>query len=431
MTHSKIDDKKLSCSAQTRHDEPCDNNKDEKMGIQANRSSKSLAWREKGISAWVILPWILLVMLAVVVWVLPSKQNTKAVEVPTLPAQQTQPTSTPPQVTYESSAGVVSYHDAVAKAAVSVVNIYTTQKSAQEAYYNDPAFREFLEQHGYDIPDVERGANLGSGVIVSEDGYIVTNAHVVDKADEIIVALSDGKKAAATVIGSDPDSDLAVIKIQMTGLTPLAFRDSAVRVGDVALAIGNPFGVGQTVTQGIVSATGRTGLGVSTYEDFIQTDAAINPGNSGGALVDAHGNLIGINTVIYSRSGGSMGIGFAIPTSIVEKVMNDIIATGRVNRGWLGIEVGRRPDGSGMSADESTTGVQIATVVPNAAADKAGLQIGDVIVSVNDVMITDANALIQYISKQSPNSTIAVKIRRGDNEQVIDVVLDERPTTKR
>ncbi len=395
-----------------------------------HQPTKNLAWREQGISAWVILPWILLAMLAIVVWILPTKQDTKAVEVPTLPAQQTQTSDALPQVNYESSAGVDSYHDAVAKAAVSVVNIYTTQQSAQEAYYNDPAFREFLEQHGYDIPESRSGANLGSGVIVSEDGYIITNAHVVDKADEIIVALSDGKRAAATVIGADPDSDLAVIKVQMTGLTPLAFRDSAIRVGDVALAIGNPFGVGQTVTQGIVSATGRTGLGISTYEDFIQTDAAINPGNSGGALVDAHGNLIGINTVIYSRSGGSMGIGFAIPTSIVEKVMNDIINTGRVSRGWLGIEVGRTPLELGADNDtqQIAAGVQIITIVPNAAADRAGLQVGDVILSINDVAMNDANALIQYISKQSPNSSITVQILRGDKQQLIDVVLDERPT---
>lgn len=409
---------------------------------------KDMTWREQGMSIWVILPWFLLIALAAWWWS-SSQQAQKIFNTPTpmtTPMTTTQTDQTvhaPPQVEYDSSVGVVSYHDAVAKAAVSVVNIYTTQKSAQEAYFNDPAFRQFLEQHGFDVPQHRNGANLGSGVIVSEEGYIVTNAHVVDKADEIIVALSDGRQAVATVIGSDPDSDLAVIKVQMTGLTPLSFRDSAIRVGDVALAIGNPFGVGQTVTQGIVSATGRTGLGVSTYEDFIQTDAAINPGNSGGALVDAHGNLIGINTVIYSRSGGSMGIGFAIPTGIVEKVMKDIITTGRVSRGWLGIEVGRVPEvnsgsfgGQNLSdlnghAQKVRSGVQIMSIVPRAAADRAGLQIGDVVVRVNDVAITDANALIQYISRQSPNSTMSVLIRRGNQEQMVDVILDERPVRNR
>lgn len=403
------------------------------------KSLEQLKSTQKGVSAWLILPWALFFMMAFVFWWFwTTNQTVNTQSKPDTAQPQAQIAQAPkdidvPKLEYAQSGtdgkGVVSYHDAVAKAAVSVVNIYTTQKSERGSYYNDPAFREFLEQHGYDIPNDNGGTNLGSGVIVSADGYIVTNAHVVDKADEIIVALSDGKKSVAKVIGSDKDSDLAVIKIEMSGLTPLTFRSTPVRVGDVTLAIGNPFGVGQTVTQGIVSATGRTGLGVSTYEDFIQTDAAINPGNSGGALVDAHGNLIGINTVIYSRSGGSMGLGFAIPNAIVEKVMNDLITTGRVSRGWLGIEV------SQMIANptqlDSQSGVQVMNIVPNAAADRAGLQVGDVIVSINDTPMNDANALIQYISKHSPNSTLDLLVRRGTSEQMLSVTLDERPSIQR
>ncbi|HAM61088.1 MAG TPA: serine protease, partial [Psychrobacter sp.] len=288
-------------------------------------------------SLWQWLPWVLLiVVIAAFVWLFMSMKT---------PSEATwEPPRTPP-AEQEASAPVAdtpepisSYHNAVARASQSVVNIYTTQAMAEHPYIDDPVLRRFFENHG----DQQQGpgsTNLGSGVIVSEDGYIVTNAHVVEKADEITVAFSDGRKSRAKVIGTDPDSDLAVIRVDMTGLTPLGFREEPIRVGDLALAIGNPFGVGQTVTQGIISATGRTGLGVNKFEDFIQTDAAINPGNSGGALVDASGELVGINTVIFSRSGGSMGIGFAIPTALVEQVMNALIKDGRVSRGWLGIEI--------------------------------------------------------------------------------------------
>ena len=207
------------------------------------------------------------------------------------------------------------------------MNIYTTQNAHHQLYSNDPCIAAVLERYYGGAP--HQGVNLGSGVVVSSEGYIVTNAHVINGADEITVALNDGRKARATVIGSDADSDLAVIKVELDNLVPMAFRAEPIRVGDVSLAIGNPFGVGQTVTQGIISATGRTGIGVSSFEDFIQTDAAINPGNSGGALVDANGALIGINTAIYSRSGGSMGIGFAIPNQIVQQVMTSLITTGK------------------------------------------------------------------------------------------------------
>ena len=282
------------------------------------------------------LPWaLLLIAIAAFVWLFTSMKapsEAKWEKPVTTPAEQQ--ASAP---VGDSSAPISSYHNAVARASQSVVNIYTTQVMEEHPYMDDPVLRRFFEFHGGE-QEGQGATNLGSGVIVSPDGYIVTNAHVIEKADEITVAFNDGRKSRARIIGSDPDSDLAVIKVDMTGLTPLGFREAPSRVGDIALAIGNPFGVGQTVTQGIISATGRTGLGVNKFEDFIQTDAAINPGNSGGALVDANGELVGINTVIFSRSGGSMGIGFAIPTALVEQVMNALIKDGRVSRGWLGIE---------------------------------------------------------------------------------------------
>ena len=253
----------------------------------------------------------------------------------------------------------------------------------------------------------------------------MTNAHVLEKADEITVAFNDGRKSRAKLIGTDPDSDLAVIKVDMTDLTPLGFRKDPIRVGDVALAIGNPFGVGQTVTQGIISATGRTGLGVNKFEDFIQTDAAINPGNSGGALVDAYGELIGINTAIYSRSGGSMGIGFAIPTAIVEQVMNAIIKDGKVSRGWLGIEIqSQLRDPTQL---ETSTGVEVFNVVPKSPAAKSGLRIGDIILSIDGIEMTDANTLIQYVARKAPNTTLNAQVlRQGKNKQV-KILLEERP----
>ena len=237
--------------------------------------------------------------------------------------------------------GPVSYADAVALASPAVVNIYTQTIVQQEVHplFDDPFFRNFFDADS--IPQQERiQSSLGSGVILSPQGYIVTNNHVITGADSIVVALKDGRESIAEVIGTDPETDLAVLKVSMSELPSIAILESdKSRVGDVVLAIGNPFGVGQTVTMGIISATGRHSLGINTYEDFIQTDAAINPGNSGGALIDAYGNLIGINTAIFSKSGGSQGIGFAIPSNLTKQVMKDLIKHGRVVRGWLGIEI--------------------------------------------------------------------------------------------
>ena len=385
------------------------------MSSPLNTSQKSSLWK------W--LPWVLLlIVIAAFVWLFMSTKSASegSWEPPRTPSSELQSSS----ATSDTPEPIASYHDAVARASQSVVNIYTTQAMAEHPYMDDPVLRRFFEFN--EGPSQDQGStNLGSGVIVSEDGFIVTNAHVVEKADEITVALSDGRKSRATVVGTDPDSDLAVIKIDMTGLTPLGFREDPIRVGDLALAIGNPFGVGQTVTQGIISATGRTGLGVNKFEDFIQTDAAINPGNSGGALVDARGELIGINTVIFSRSGGSMGIGFAIPTSIVEQVMNALIKDGRVSRGWLGIEIqSQLRDPTQL---ETSTGVEVLDVVANGPAAKSGLQVGDVILTIDGVEMTDANTLIQYVARKPPNTELNAQIlRRGKNAQV-KIVLEERP----
>ncbi len=373
------------------------------------------------------LPWLLLLLLMLAgFWLITQGKMSFGEQKPAIANSQTTwqpPKAEPvPAQTLKNDTAVSSYHNAVATASQSVVNIYTTQK-VENPYMNDPVLRRFYEFHGM-RPQDDENTSLGSGVIVSQDGYIITNAHVISKADNIVVMLNDGKKATAKLIGSDPESDLAVIKVDMVGLKPLGFKEQATQVGDVVLAIGNPFGVGQTVTQGIISATGRTGLGINTVEDFIQTDAAINPGNSGGALVDAYGQLVGINTAIFSRSGGSMGIGFAIPTSIVEHVMNSIIKDGKVRRGWLGIELQGRVKDPTQLQDE--TGVNVVHVMKDSPAGKAGVMQGDIIIAMNKQPVNDANALIQLIARQSPNSNVTLTVKRGDKEQDIVVTLGER-----
>lgn len=378
----------------------------------------------------VILPWILLLLLLLAgLWMmtkpqLPWQKNQAVV------ASQTswQPPKSEPVDTKKlgdnPNAAVASYHNAVAVAAQSVVNIYTTQKIEEHPYMNDPMMRRYFEYHG--IPNGESdNTNLGSGVIISQDGYIVTNSHVISKADNIIVMLNDGRKATAKVIGNDVESDLAVIKVDLTGLKPLGFREQSTQVGDVVLAIGNPFGVGQTVTQGIISATGRTGLGINTVEDFIQTDAAINPGNSGGALVDAYGQLVGINTAIFSRSGGSMGIGFAIPTEIVKLVMNGIIKDGKVHRGWLGIELQSSMKDPTKLGDD-TQGVEVMNVMPDGPAAKAGLQKGDIITAMDNKPVNDANTLIQLVARKAPNSVVNLQVMRNKAQSSVNVTLGER-----
>lgn len=377
-----------------------------------------------------ILPWILLLLLLLAgFWMMTKpqlpwqKNHAMVASQPGWQPPKSEPVDTK-KLGDNPNAAVASYHNAVAVAAQSVVNIYTTQKIEEHPYMNDPMMRRYFEYHG--IPNGESdNTNLGSGVIISQDGYIVTNSHVISKADNIIVMLNDGRKATAKVIGNDVESDLAVIKVDLTGLKPLGFREQSTQVGDVVLAIGNPFGVGQTVTQGIISATGRTGLGINTVEDFIQTDAAINPGNSGGALVDAYGQLVGINTAIFSRSGGSMGIGFAIPTEIVKLVMNGIIKDGKVHRGWLGIELqSSMKDPTKLSDD--TQGVEVMNVMRDGPAAKAGLQKGDIITAMDNKPVNDANTLIQMVARKAPNSVVNLQVMRNKAPSSVNVTLGER-----
>ncbi|MFZ5543135.1 MAG: S1C family serine protease [Pseudomonadota bacterium] len=314
------------------------------------------------------------------------------------------------------------FRAAAAKASASVVNIYTRKAPPRQ-------LPGWLRPYGGSDEETAQGqSSLGSGVIVATQGFILTNNHVVEGADEIAVMLPGGKVAEARVVGTDPETDLAVLRIEVKGLQPITFADPAsVQIGDIVLAVGDPFGVGQTVTQGIVSATGRNRLGINTFENFIQTDAAINPGNSGGALVDASGHLVGINTAIYSRSGGSQGIGFAIPVSLARQVMEQIIATGRVSRGWLGV--------SARDVIHETTGAAagaaLVAVQRGGPADRAGLRAGDTVVSINGKEISDTAALINETAALSPGTQAQFKILRGREAVSLAVELGRRPVTRK
>ncbi len=335
-----------------------------------------------------------------------------------------------PLVEVSPRGGVVSYNEAVRVAAPAVVNIYTKQKIKARPQIEDPVLRKFFDQQ-FPQDDRTDETSLGSGVIASPDGYILTNNHVIEQADQIIVALQDGRHAVAKVVGTDQETDLAVIKIELADLPVLPFKTSTSLVGDVVLAIGNPFGVGQTVTQGIISATGRSGLGINTYVDFIQTDAAINPGNSGGALIDVAGNLVGINTAIFSRSGGSLGIGFAIPAPQAEQVLQAIMQEGKVTRGWLGIEVkGIDPndvDIMDTAAKPQEAGVLVRGVLPKGPAAKSGLLKGDIILSINGQKMLTANQLIHVVAQQKPNTTVTMEVKRGNATKEIEVTIGTRP----
>ncbi|MHB1667155.1 MAG: S1C family serine protease [Thiomonas sp.] len=270
---------------------------------------------------------------------------------------------------------------------------------------------------------------LGSGVIVSPTGYVLTNNHVIEGAEEIEVKLADGREAAAQVVGRDPDTDLAVLKIKLRDLPTLAFGDETkARVGDVVLAIGYPFGVGQTVTQGIVSALGRTQLGINTFENFIQTDAAINPGNSGGALVDVNGNLLGINTAIFSRSGGSLGIGFAVPASTARNVLQQLVQSGHVVRGWIGVEPQDiSPQLAQALSLPVADGVIVAAVLRHGPADRAGMRAGDVVLDVAGQAVRNTGQLLNAVAALKPGSATAVRILRQGHEQQLRVKIGTRP----
>jgi serine protease DegS len=349
--------------------------------------------------------------------------------------RETLPQETPQQPTDGTTtgpgwSGPVSYADAVTVAAPAVVNVHTAKVITRRVHplLDDPIFQHFFGDRFQQSRKAIQ-TSLGSGVIISAQGYVLTNNHVIDGADEIRVLLADGRSSRATVVGSDVDTDLAVLHIEIDGLPSIVIGDSSkLRVGDVALAIGNPFGVGQTVTFGIISATGRDQLGITAYEEFIQTDAAINPGNSGGALVNARGELIGINSAIYSRSGGSQGIGFAIPISLAKGVMKQIIEQGHVVRGWLGIEAQdltlQLAESFGVSINN---GVIIAGVLSDGPADKAGLLPGDIITSINGVQVTSATAAMKTISEQQPGSTIRLGGVRDGKVFSLTATVSERP----
>ena len=373
--------------------------------------------------AFTWLPWVLLVVVifSFLAWQKSHQPKpTVAADGVKMPAEKVEPL-----IDTTRTGGVVSYSAAVKVAAPAVVNIFTTQKVKQMNHplLNDPVFREFFGNQAPQQPQNEN--SLGSGVIVRADGYILTNNHVIAQAEHIVVALHDGRRAEAKVIGTDPDTDLAVIKIELDKLPVLPFKLSGNEVGDVVLAIGNPFGVGQTVTQGIISATGRSDLGINTYEDFIQTDAAINPGNSGGALIDVAGNLIGVNTAIFSQSGGSLGIGFAIPAKICQQVLNSILKDGRVVRGWLGISLIPNTVEQDVLAAKSV-GVVVADVLRGGPADEAGVKRNDKIIQVNNEQITSASHLINYVALQAPESIINVIVERDGKQQTLQVKVGER-----
>jgi len=328
---------------------------------------------------------------------------------------------------------ISTFADAARKSLPSVVNIFTSKEARINAnpLMNDPFFRRFFGDQ-FDNR-AQKVSNLGSGVIVSRDGYILTNHHVVEAADEIQVALADGKAVAAELVGTDPETDLAVLRVTQGDL-PAATLGHAedLRVGDVVLAIGNPFGVGQTVTMGIVSALGRSHLGINTFENYIQTDAAINPGNSGGALVDAAGNLVGINTAIFSRSGGNMGIGFAIPISIIKEVMDQIIRNGSVTRGWVGIEVQDiAPEIAESFGLKSTQGALIAGVLRGGPADRAGIRPGDVLVEVNGQSVSDSASLLKLIASLEPGKIAPLSLLRENKALRVQVSIEKRPPQKR
>jgi Do/DeqQ family serine protease len=327
----------------------------------------------------------------------------------------------------------LGFREAARKALPAVVHIFTSQevKTRRNALLDDPIFRHFFGESFEDGPRQESG--LGSGVIVSSDGYILTNFHVIDAADQIEVALADGRKLKAKIVGSDPESDLAVIQVDAGALPAITFgRMENVGVGDVVLAIGNPFGVGQTVTMGIVSALGRTHLGINTFENFIQTDAAINPGNSGGALIDAEGAMIGINTAIYSRSGGSLGIGFAIPVSSARKIMEQIIQNGVVIRGWIGVEAQEITQELAESFGlPDTSGALIAGVVRGSPADQAGIRPGDVLLAVGREDIRDPQIMLDVIAALKPGEEAVFRLRRAKDINEIKVRIGQRPNMKR
>jgi serine protease DegQ len=320
-----------------------------------------------------------------------------------------------------------SFSDAAKKAIPSVVNISATrQVKRRNPLLDDPAFQRFFGDR-FNLPP-ETQLSLGSGVVVSREGYILTNDHVVDGVTDIQVTLHDGRTVPGKIVGLDPDTDLAVVRIAATGLTPITFGQSEkAQVGDIVLAIGDPFSVGQTVTMGIISAVGREIGQQNPFGSFIQTDAAINPGNSGGALVDVNGNLIGVNTLIFSRSGGYQGIGFAIPVHLAKRVMEQIIETGGVTRGWFGVEVADiTPELSESLGLKGTRGAIVGAIERGSPAEKSGMKLGDVIVMVNGKAVPDVNSALNAIAEMVPGKSVPVRVVRRNQDVNLDVMVGKR-----
>ena len=327
------------------------------------------------------------------------------------------------QSSLSATSANLSYRKAVQRAMPSVVNIFTSKVAAPDVEMDNPAFKQF-----FGTPQTEH--SLGSGVIVTTEGFILTNHHVVAAATEIKVALADGRAMTAHIVGTDPETDLAVIKIDAQKLPAITFGHAeALRVGDVVLAIGNPFGFSQSVTQGIVSALGRSHLGINTFENFIQTDAPTNPGNSGGALIDTEGNLVGINSAIFSKSGGSMGIGFAIPVNLAKTVMEQIVLNGSVTRGWLGVEAQNLDSALARSLQiQEVQGALITGILRGGPADKAGLKPGDILLEINKRNVPNAAVMLNMTSALLPNSMAQLKIRRAEKLLILTGIVGRRPT---
>jgi len=327
-----------------------------------------------------------------------------------------------------NNTGIVSYRLAAEQAMPSVVSIQATSRvrlPSNHPLLNDPMFRRFFGPEGR----AEPGGGLGSGVVLAADGLIVTNHHVIDAAEDIEVIAPDGRRAKAKIVGGDPETDLAVLRVSLSELKPIAVGNAEeARVGDPVLAIGNPFGVGQTVTMGIISALGRNQLGINTFENFIQTDAAINPGNSGGPLVDAEGRLLGINTAIYSRTGGSLGIGFAIPVSTVRNVVDQIVATGAVTRGYIGVEPQDiTPEMAEAFKLPRREGAIIAGLLRNGPAEKAGVKVGDILLEVDGQTVRNTAGMLNLISQLKPGAQADLKFLREGKEVSLKVQVGKRP----
>jgi serine protease DegQ len=378
--------------------------------------------------------WLLFAQAVTVVLALYFVYSAMRPELPGLPPAMRQAGSaTHPAALTESAVAPSpgSYRNAAAQAMPAVVNVLTSKAPRRKhPLTRDPFFKKFFGDRDRDGEEDEQ-SSLGSGVIVSAEGYILTNNHVVDAADEIQVVLADGRKAPAKVVGTDPETDLAVIKIELDKLPVIVLGHAEqAKVGDVVLAIGNPFGVGQTVTMGIISALGRNNLHINNFENFIQTDAAINFGNSGGALIDTNGNLLGINSAIYSQTGGSVGIGFAIPVSTAKSVMEAIITSGHVVRGWIGVESQEiTPELADSFGLKRQSGAIIAGVVRNGPADKGGMKPGDILLQVEGKTVNDTNDMLNLIAQLPPGEKATMRVLRKSRETDLAITVGKRPVS--